>query len=314
MDLHMHGRVNFNLFGLEISAYGVIVGLGIIAGILIAIYLGKKRGFKSNDILTMALYVLPLAIIGARLYYVIFYDHQFSFIEFFQIWNGGIAILGAVIGGAIGIALYCLIHKKNLLNLTDIAAPSLILGQAIGRIGCYFGGCCFGIKTVDPALQWFPFSVQIDGVWHLSTFFYESFWCLLGFIALFYLFRKVKTKGVITCLYFVIYGIGRFIIETWRDDSLFIADTGIKVSQLLSGILVLLGISGLIVLYFKNRLVQNEVAETNEKKEFDKTTSETAKSNEQKQSNQKENNKSEEKVTENKDETNNENDKNKKTK
>jgi len=304
MDLCMHGRTNFNLFGLEISAYGVLVGLGIIAGMLIAIYLGKKRGFKSNDILTMAIYTLPLAILGARLYYVIFYDQQFSFIEFFQIWNGGIAILGAVIGGAIGIAIYCLIHKKNLLNLTDIAAPSLILGQAIGRIGCYFGGCCFGIKTVNPALQWFPFSVQIDGVWHLSTFFYESFWCFLGFIALFYLFRKIKTKGVMTCLYFIIYGIGRFIIETWRDDSLFIADTGIKVSQLLSGILVLLGITGLVILYLKNKLPKKAVVETNEEYESNKVASKTTKTNESKQEDNK-------KVIKNKDETNNKNDRNK---
>lgn len=255
---HSHSRVTFNLLGLEINLYGVMIGLAIIVALIIAFWLGKKRKISQNDILTLALYVIPLAIIGARLYYVIFNNQSFSFIEFFEIWNGGLAILGAVIGGAIGVAIYCLIHKKNFLKITDIAAPALIIGQAIGRIGCYFGGCCYGIETLDPALQWFPISVQIDGVWHLSTFFYESFWCFLGFALLLFLFKKLHKTGAITFCYFIIYGVGRFIIEGWRGDSLYLADTGIKVSQLLSGILVFIGIIGLVFIYtiFKKRKVE----------------------------------------------------------
>ena len=163
MTFLAHSRININLFGFDISVYGLILGLAIVVAIFVAVWLGKKRGITFNDILTVAIYAIPLAIIGARLYYVIFFDHGYTFAEIWEIWNGGLAILGGVIGGTLGVALYCLIHKKNFLKLTDIIVPALILGQAIGRIGCYFGGCCYGIQTIDPALTWFPMSVQIDG-------------------------------------------------------------------------------------------------------------------------------------------------------
>jgi len=258
MNSLAHTPLTFNIFGIEISAYGIMIGIGITAGIFVAIWLGKKRGIKSDDIFTLALYAIPLAIVGARIYYVIFSDHIYTFVEIFQIWNGGIAILGAVIGGAIGVALYCLIHKKNFFKIADISAPALIIGQAIGRIGCYLNGCCYGIETTDPALQWFPISTQLDGVWHLSTFFYESFWCFLGFALLLFLFKKLHRTGALIFSYFVIYGVGRCIIETWRGDSLYLA--GIKISQLLSGILVIVGIIGLVFIYtnVKKRKAKNE--------------------------------------------------------
>lgn len=262
MNFLAHSRVTFDLFGLEISVYGIMIGIAIIAGLVVAFWLGKKRDINQNDILTLALYAIPLAIIGARLYYVVFFKQSFSFWEIFEIWNGGLAILGAVIGGAIGVAIYCLIHKKNFLKIADIAAPALIIGQAIGRIGCYFGGCCYGVETVDPALQWFPISVQIDGIWHLSTFFYESFWCFLGFALLLFLFKKLHKTGAILFCYFIIYGFGRFIIEGWRGDSLYLADTGLKVSQVLSGILMILGIIGLIFIY---TILKRRKADKNEK-------------------------------------------------
>lgn len=253
-----HTPLTFNIFGIVISAYGIMIGIGIVAGLFVAIWLGKKRGIQIDDIFTLALYAIPLAIIGARIYYVIFSDHTYSFLEIFEIWNGGIAILGAVIGGGIGVFLYCLIHKKNFFKIADISAPALILGQAIGRIGCYFNGCCFGVETTDPALQWFPVSTQIDGVWHLSTYFYESFWCILGFVLLLFLFKKFHATGTVFFSYILIYGIGRCIIETWRGDSLFLA--GIKVSQLLSGILIIVGIIGLIFIYtnVKKKKAKNE--------------------------------------------------------
>lgn len=240
----------FLFFGLQITYYGFIIALGMALAVFIACKNAKYRGLKTDDIVLAACYVLPLAIIGARLYYVIFSDYSYSFGEIFRIWDGGMAIYGGVIGGAIGVMLFCIIHKKNFFDVGDIAVPSLILGQAIGRIGCYFSGCCYGIEVTDSSLMWFPLSMQVNGEWHLSTMFYESIWNFLGFIVLMLLLRKanVKRRGVVMSLYLIIYGAGRAWIEGLRGDSLYIGS--IKVSQLLSILLVVAGVIVLTVVYF----------------------------------------------------------------
>lgn len=242
----------FSIFGLEIKFYGLLIALGMVLGVFVACKLAKYRNLKSDDIILLALYVLPLAVIGARLYYVIFSEHSYTFWEIFEIWNGGMAIYGGVIGGAIGVVLYCVIHKKNFIDVADIAVVALILGQGIGRIGCYFAGCCYGIEVTDPAFMWFPLSTQINGVWHLSTFFYESICDFIIFFVFLWLFRgKVKTRGVMLSLYLISYGVVRCIIETFRGDSLYIGT--MKVSQLLSLILMVVGIILLLVIYTKKR-------------------------------------------------------------
>lgn len=241
------------LFGLEITYYGLIIAIGMALGVFIACKNAKFRGLVADDFILAACYVLPLAIIGARLYYVTFSGETYSFGEIFRIWDGGMAIYGGVIGGAIGVALFCLIHKKNFLDVADVVAPSLILGQAIGRIGCYFAGCCYGIEVTNESLMWFPLSTQINGVWHLSTFFYESLWNLLAFVILLILLRKNKYKfrGSSIAMYFILYGIGRAWIEALRGDSLYIG--AIKVSQLLS---ILLIIGGLLLILINFLLVK----------------------------------------------------------
>lgn len=231
----------FNLFGLEISFYGILMAVSFISAFFLVKYLLKKRGELNPDItLDLLLIIFPTAIIGARLYYIIFSNRSWSFIEAISVWDGGLAVYGGIIGGLIGVLIYALIKKINLLKLTDAIVPALILGQAIGRIGCYFSGCCYGIEVTNPNLMWFPFSTQIDGVWHLSTYFYESFWNLLGFIFLFIVYNKVKQTGLTTGIYLAFYGFGRFIIEGLRGDSLYIG--GLRVSQILSIVLVLIGI------------------------------------------------------------------------
>ena len=241
----------FNLGSLRIEYYGLIMAFAMILGVIVACLNGKKRGLKSNDILILACYVLPLAVIGARIYYFIFsLDNYDSFWQIFEIWNGGLAIYGGVIGGALGVMLYCLIHKKNFFAVADIAAPSLILGQAIGRIGCFFAGCCYGIEVTNDAHMWFPLSTQINGEWHYSTFFYESFWNFLVFAALMlvlYLGKNIKEYGVVMSLYFILYGIGRAWIEALRGDSLYLG--AIKVSQLLSILLIIAGVAIITVIY-----------------------------------------------------------------
>lgn len=143
--------------------------------------------------------------------------------------------------------------------MADIAVVGLVLGQAIGRIGCYFGHCCYGIEVLNDSMKWFPFSTQIDGVWHYATFFYEGLCCWIIFGVLLYLIiKKIKTPGVMSGLYFVCYGTIRCLIETLRGDSLYIGS--VKVSQLLSGLLVAAGLVMILVSldFKKNRLADYE--------------------------------------------------------
>lgn len=232
----------FNVFGLEIKFYGIIIALGMLLGIIVAVKNTKYRNLKADDIYTLALIVLPLAIIGARTYFCVFSSHSYTFWEFLDIRSGGMAIYGGVIGGAIGVLLYCLIFKKNFFDVADIAVVSLILGQAIGRWGNFFNQEAFGYEITNTAMQWFPFGVFIESTstWHLATFFYESISNFAIFAILMILIRKIKLRGIVMASYFIGYGLVRVLIEGLRTDSLY---WGVfRVSQVLSGILVVVGI------------------------------------------------------------------------
>lgn len=241
----------FLFFGLHITYYGFIIACAMGLGVFIACKNAKKRGLKSDDLIIVACYVLPLAIIGARIYYVLFSLDEFpNFVSVLKIWDGGLAVYGSVIGGALGVCLYCLIHKRNFFDIADCIAPALILGQAIGRIGCYFAGCCYGVEATNESQQWFPLSVFMsDGKWHYATFFYESLWNLGVFVILMLLLYvfKIKQRGAVSAGYLILYGIGRAWIEGLRGDSLYIG--AIKVSQLLSIILIVVGL-GILTFYF----------------------------------------------------------------
>ena len=237
----------FNFLGLNISYYGLIMALAMLAGVLCAGIICKKKHYDILIPINLALWALPFAIVGARLYYCAFYGVD-SFIDIFKVWEGGMAIYGGVIGGFIGVLIACKIHKYSLLTACDIAAPCLILGQAIGRFGCYFAGCCYGVETTSELLQFFPISVKINGVWHLATFFYEAFFNFIGFLLLMVLTFKAKGKGVVTAGYFIIYGTIRAVLEQIRDplETLTILNTQIRISQLVSLILI---ITGTVMLY-----------------------------------------------------------------
>ena len=233
---------SFNIFGLEVTYYGLLMGVGFILAFFIVRYLLKKRReLKPEITLDLLLIIFPLSIIGARLYFVLFSGRSWSFLEILSVWDGGLAIYGGIIGGLLGVVIYGLVKKINILKITDAIAPALILAQGIGRIGCYFSGCCFGIEVTNPNLMWFPFATEIGGVWHYSTYFYESLWNIIGFIILFIVYNKVKQNGLTTGLYLSFYGLGRFLIEGIRGDSLYIGS--LKVSQVLSLILFLIGIA-----------------------------------------------------------------------
>lgn len=217
----------------------------IVSGILLALWLAgreeRRLGLPRDTVVDLALVAVPCGIVGARLYYVamtwdLFRDDPLSIL---YIWEGGIAIYGAVIGGALGAWVYARRKKLPFLTLMDMAAPGLLLAQAIGRWGNYFNMEAYGPEITNAAFQFFPVGVLIpqDGtyVWHMATFFYESMWNLAGFGALWALRGRQRQPGGVLCWYMLIYGSGRFIIEQLREDSLYLG--GLRVSQYVSLIL-----------------------------------------------------------------------------
>ncbi len=241
----------FNIFGLEVPWYGTMIAIGMLAGILCAYYICRKKSIDTNMPINLALYALPCAIVGARIYYCAL-NGVSSFWQIFEVWNGGLAIYGGVIGGFLGVLLCCKIHKYSLLEACDLCAPCLFLGQAIGRIGCYFAGCCYGIEPSVDYLKVFPVSVQIGGVWHLATFFYESILDLLGVLTLLLLTGKVKEHGVVTSGYFIFYGTIRAILEQYRDPKECLMLGNFRASQLLSVLLVITGCVLLVTILIKS--------------------------------------------------------------
>lgn len=248
----------FYIFGVHVAWYGVLIAFGMLVAVVLCSHLAKKRGLKADDIMLVALYALPLAIIGARVYYIAFSGRSWTFLEAIQIWQGGMAIYGGVIGGALGVLIYCLIHKKNFLNFADVIAPGLILAQSIGRFGNFINQEAYGWAVSDPNLFGFPFSVYIEHCteagcecagsgWHLATFFFESYLNLIGFAILLFILLYSKKRGTVMAGYFVWYGAVRAFVETFRTDALFIGNTTLRVSQLLSIILVFVG---LVILFF----------------------------------------------------------------
>lgn len=263
----------FDLFGWRVNFYGIISALSYLLGIVITCLVAKKRGFKIEDIVTLACYVIPFAIIGARLYYVLFrLEYYTNFWDIFKIWEGGLGFYGGLIGGALAVLLYCLIHKKNFFALIDIIAPALICAQALGRWGNFFNQEAYGYPIDNPNWQWFPFGVYIDHCtqpdctcdgsgWHLATFFYESLWNFISFAILMILLYKVnfKRNGMVASYYLILYGIGRMFIEGLRTDSLYLGS--IRISQLLSVLFIILGLA--IILY-------NTLTKKKSKDSFDK--------------------------------------------
>lgn len=248
---------SISLFGLEVKFYGIIIASAMLVAIFMARRLAIKRDINPDEIYILALFALPLAILGARTYYCIFSDSSYTFTEFFNIRQGGMAIYGGVIGGIIGVILYCVVRKnfKLVPVIFDICAPVLIIAQGIGRWGNFFNQEAYGNLITNESLQWFPFGVYIEdvGEWHLATFFYESIWNLLGGVLLIFIFYKSRLTGTTTASYLIYYGIGRFWIEGLRTDSLYLWNTPIRVSQALSFVMIVIGLGILGYNYYKTK-------------------------------------------------------------
>lgn len=255
----------FEIFGLPINYYGLISALGYLLGVVVTCLYAKKRGFKTDDIVTLACFVIPLAIIGARIYYVLFSLDEFTnFWDVFKIWEGGLGFYGGLIGGTLGVVLYCVILKKNFLKLADIVVAGLVIGQGVGRWGNFVNQEAFGYYIDNPSLQWFPFGVYIEHCqqpgcactghgWHLATFFYEFMNNTIIFIVLSILLYKVKFKndGIVAASYLIMYGACRFVVEGLRTDSLYFGL--FRISQLLSIVFIICGVAYIVFCAVKNR-------------------------------------------------------------
>lgn len=249
--------INFGPF--KIYYYSITMLLAVLVGIFLACRESKHHGMKTY-IMDLVTYLIIFGVIGARLYYVIFNfdNYQDRLLDIFKIWEGGIAIYGAIIGGFIAILYYAKKCKQSVIRTTDIIIPGLILAQAIGRWGNFFNGEAHGgivslefLKSIHLP-NFIIEGIYIGGNYYHPTFLYESLWCVIGFFVLLTIRKLTKRKlGVVTASYFVWYGIGRYIIEGLRTDSLYLGDY--RVSQLVSLLLVTIGIGWLIIIYLNKR-------------------------------------------------------------
>lgn len=249
LGLRFENMKNFIEVGdFKIYWYGIIISLAFLVGIILIMGACRKYGFSQDDIITYILFAIPAAIIGARLYFVVFsWDHyKDNLSEIFNLRNGGLAIYGGIIAAAITVAIVSKVKKQSFLRVLDLAIPYIVLGQAIGRWGNFINQEAYG-KATD--LPWRMTGSHIPGAVH-PNFLYESIGCLLIFIFLIAYRRKFqKYSGEVLFLYMITYGLGRAFMEYIRgDDALLISDTDIRVSFVLSLVLVAAGIIGMIVI------------------------------------------------------------------
>lgn len=235
-------RNSVEVFGYSVRYYGILIALGVLLGSLLAMKREKRLGLPGDTVIDLVLVCVPAAIICARLYYVIFEWEQFrgNLLSIFNLRGGGLAIYGGLIGAFGAGAAYCRIKKLNFLKLADMAAPSIALGQAVGRWGNFFNQEAYGVAITAPALQFFPAGVfiQADQTWHCATFFYESAWCLALCVFLLAAHRRsfFRRTGDTIMWYAMLYGLERAIVEGLRTDSLYLGP--LRVSQALSILLI----------------------------------------------------------------------------
>lgn len=237
-------RVACTVLGKDIYWYGIIICAGFILAALYVSSRTKEFGITSDNLMDCLIICVPLGIICARIYYVVF---EWSYYaehpgEIIAIWKGGIAIYGGIIGTLIGLFVYSRVKKLSFASLCDLAAFGLLIGQCIGRWGNFVNGEAHGGLTI------LPWGMTIDGGSMVHpTFFYESLWNLIGFILLHFYSKKRKFKGEMALLYVAWYGAGRAWIEGLRTDSLYIGP--VRVSQLLAAISCIAAIAVLVRQY-----------------------------------------------------------------
>ena len=237
--------VAFSVFGFEIRWYGLLIAIAVLIGTLLATKEAKRKGIKEEAFLDLLILAVPVAIIFARLYYVIFTWDYYSQNpgQILNIRGGGLAIHGVIIGGVLVGVIFSKVRKINFWSLADVAAPGLILGQAIGRWGNFANSEAHGGPTD------LPWGIIVDGVKVHPTFLYESIWNFLVFGFLLWYRRKFANReGEVFLLYIILYSLARLFIEGLRTDSLMLGQ--IRIAQLISIVAIVIG--G-VILYYKKK-------------------------------------------------------------
>lgn len=254
-----HLRNHITVFGFRIAFYGIIIGIGMLAGMWVAMRDAKRRGQDPDLYMDFALYAIIFSIIGARAYYVIFDwdNYKDNLIQIFNLRAGGLAIYGGVIGAVLTLFVFTRVKKQSFFSMADSGVLGLITGQIIGRWGNFFNCEAFGgytdnlfamrIKTslVNPSMisqELLDKQIVENGVSYIQvhpTFFYESMWNLGVLLFLLWYRKRKKFTGQMMWLYFLGYGLGRVWIEGLRTDQLKLPGTSLAVSQLLSAALVI---------------------------------------------------------------------------
>ncbi len=238
---------SFVIFGHTFYFYGLIIAVGVILALLFCGREAPRLGLSDADFYDLMIWAIPLSVIAARLYSL----HPG---EIVKIWEGGLAIYGAVIGGVLTLLLFCRAKKKNAGSMADLAAFGLLIGQCIGRWGNFMNREAFGYTTDAP----WRMGLTLPGtetIYVHPTFLYESLWNLLGFIILYTFLRRGKRRfnGQIFLMYAAWYGLGRSFIEGLRADSLYIAGTGIRISQLVGALSAALAAAAILLLARRSR-------------------------------------------------------------
>ncbi len=252
--------IAFNIFGLAVRWYGILIATGMLIGILIAKYSSKLRNIDYEEVLNTVLISLPIAVIGARLYYVIFELGYYSAhpAQIIDIRQGGLAIHGGLIAGLTTAFIYTRRKNLNFFRFADAAVPSIILGQALGRWGNFFNGEAHGGPVSASFISHFPEFIQkgmlIGGTYYQPTFLYESIWDICVFFTLLILIKKTKQAGIVFFSYLGLYSIGRFFIEGLRTDSLMLGP--IRIAQLMSVLGILAWIIALVFYYKKAKALK----------------------------------------------------------
>lgn len=254
--LGLEFTINESVGIFNIRWYGVLIAVGFLLAMLYAFYRAKDFGIISDKIVDVAIWGTIGGIVGARAYFVIFYENSFdSFWDIFKIWEGGLAIYGGLIGGlGLGI-LGCYLNKVKILPMVDLAVMGFLIGQGIGRWGNFANGEAYGVEMTNVM----PWGMQITemqnglvvgqtGIVH-PCFLYESLWCILGFVLLHFYSKHRRFDGEILLMYLGWYGFERFFVEGLRTDSLYWGN--FRVSQVLAAICVVVSLVVWIVLRVK---------------------------------------------------------------
>ena len=262
-------RVAFNVLGKDIYWYGIIIAAGFLLAVIYAMRRAPSFGLTEDNILDMLFVAVPLAIVCARLYYCIFYWDLYrdNPIAILYVWEGGLAIYGGVIGAVIGVAIFCRVKKLPIGPLLDVGSLGLLIGQMIGRWGNFMNREAHGAIT-DSFFKMGIADAAGNVTYYQPTFLYESVWNLVGFVALHFYSKRRKFDGEVFLLYLAWYGLGRAWIEGLRTDSLYLFNTGIRVSQLLAALSCVAAIAVLVYVrvvrkpqpekLYVNRIAQDE--------------------------------------------------------